>query len=168
MDLQAFDDARKTDLQNFEKKYASLKTQYATTISAAIREQNAASQNKLITKVLKINQTMTEEIHKIISLLSKGTDTINTATVEKLKQDLIKYQKDYTNLKKSMDVLRTLKMIQGTTSRRLATAITTYNVYLVVLFILCLIVVMMAIRAAWTTSLPRRIYNTVTQSAGLR
>ena len=168
MDLQAFDDARKTDLQNFEKKYASLKTQYATTISAAIREQNAASQNKLITKVLKINQTMTEEIHKIISLLSKGTDTINTATVEKLKQDLIKYQKDYTNLKKSMDVLRTLKMIQGTTSQRLATAITTYNVYLVVLFILCLIVVMMAIRAAWTTSLPRRIYNTVTQSAGLR
>lgn len=168
MDLQAFDDARKTDLQNFEKKYASLKTQYSASISAAIREQNAASQNKLITKVLRINQTMTDEIHKIISLLSKGTDTINTATVEKLKRDLMKYQKDYTNLKKSMDILRTLKMIEGTTSQRLASAITTYNVYIVVLFILCLIVVMMAIRAAWTTSLPRRIYNTVTQSAGLR
>jgi hypothetical protein len=168
MDIQAFDDARKTDLQNFQTKYASLKQRYSVAISAAIQEQDASSQSKLVQTVLDLNVAMTSAITDIIKKLNEGTGEIDTVTLDKLTNDLNQYRQEYVNLKKSMDILRTLKMIEGTTSSRLAKAIATYNIYLSVLFILCLIVVTLAIRAAWTTSLPQRIVNTVTQTGGRR
>ena len=168
MDIHAFDDARKTDLQNFQTKYASLKQRYSVSIAAAIQERDPTSQSKLVEKVLDLNQAMTSAITEIIKKLNDGTGEIDTATLDKLTKDLNQYQQEYVNLKKSMDILRTLKMIQGTTSNRLANAVATYHIYLSVLFILCLIVVMLAIRAAWTTSLPQQIVNTVTRTGGRR
>jgi hypothetical protein len=168
MDINAFDDARKTDLQNFQTKYANLKQRYSVAINAAIQEQDPASQSKLVQDVLDLNVAMTSAISDIIKKLNEGTGEIDTSTLNKLTGELNKYRQEYVNLKKSMDILRTLKMIEGTTSTRLARAIATYNIYLSVLFILCLIVVTLAIRAAWTTSLPQSIVNTVTRTGGRR
>jgi hypothetical protein len=166
MDLLAFHDTRKTDLQNFQTEYAALKTQYSTAISAAIQEPDAASQNGLIQKVLSLNQNMTEQIRGILGILSKGTTEIDTATMDSLTEDLVKYQRQYADLKKSMDKLQTLKMIQATTQSNLAMAMTAYNIYLIALCVLCLAVIMLAIRAAWTTSLATTVKQGLTQAVG--
>jgi SMC interacting uncharacterized protein involved in chromosome segregation len=150
--MQAFVDSRKTDLQNFQTQYDSLKTQYSTAISAAIQEADPASQNTLIQKVLTVNQNLTEAIRGIITKLNQGTDQIDTATLDGLTADLIKYQQDYQNLKTSIDKLQTLKMIEATTTKKLDAAIWAYNIYLAALCILCLVIIMLAIRASWTTN----------------
>lgn len=168
MDLLAFHDTRQTDLQNFQTHYSELKTEYSTAISAAIQEPNPASQNALIQKVLSLNQNMTEQIRGILGILSKGTTDIDTATMDSLTADLVKYQKQYDDMKKSMDKLQTLKMIQATTQSNLAMAMTTYNIYLFALCILCLAVIMLAIRAAWTTSLATTVKQGFTQAVGGR
>ena len=134
--MQAFVDSRNTDLQNFQTQYASLKTEYSTAISAAIQERNPAAQNTLIQKVLSVNQNLTEAIRGIITQLNKGTDQIDTVTLDGLTADLIKYQQDYQNLKTSIDKLQTLKMIQATSTKKLDAAIWSYNVYLAALCIL--------------------------------
>ena len=168
MDLLAFHDTRQTDLQNFQTHYSQLKTEYSTAISAAIQEPDPASQNALIQKVLSLNQNMTGEIRNILGILSRGTAEIDTATMDSLTADLVKYQKQYDDMKKSMDKLQTLKMIQATTQSNLAIAMTSYTVYLVALCILCLAVIMLAIRAAWTTSLATTVKQGITQAVGGR
>lgn len=157
MDIRAFDDSRKTDLQNFQTEYEGLKTQYSATIAAAIQESQPAAQNTLIQKVLSLNQNMTNAIRGIITKLSQGTSEIDTATVEQLTVDLIKYQQDYQNLKDSMDKLQTLKMIDATTSKKLISAVSAYNIYLFALCILCLSVIMLAIRASWSTNVVKEV-----------
>jgi hypothetical protein len=168
MDLLAFNDTRKTDLQNFQTQYSQLKTEYSTAISAAIQEPNPTSQNTLIQKVLSLNQNMTEQIRGILGILSRGTTDIDTATMDSLTEDLVKYQRQYADLKKSMDKLQTLKMIQTTTQSNLAIAMTAYNIYLIALCVLCLAVIMLAIRAAWTTSLATTVKQGLTQAVGGR
>jgi len=155
--MQAFEDSRNTDLQNFQKQYATLKTEYSTAISAAIQETSPASQNTLIQKVLTTNQKLTEAIRGIITKLNQGTDQIDTATLDGLTADLIKYQQDYQNLKSSIDQLQTLKMIQATATKKLDAAIWSYNVYLAALCILCLVIIMLAIRASWTTNVIKQV-----------
>jgi hypothetical protein len=167
MDIQLFDDARKTDLQNFQTQYTALKTQYSTTISAAIQEQNPASQNTLIEKVLATNKNLSEAIRGILTSLNKGTTEIDTVTVDKLTADLIRYQKDYQTLKSSMDKLQTLKMIQATTSGNLSDAISAYNVYIIALCLLCLVVIMLAVRASWTTNIVEEVTGGVRRFARL-
>jgi hypothetical protein len=157
MDLHAFADSRKTDLQNFQTQYEGLKSQYSMTITAAIQEADPASQNTLIQKVLTMNQNMSDAIRGIITKLSQGTTEIDTATVDQLTLDLIKYQQDYQNLKDSMDKLQTLKMIEATTNSRLQSAVSAYNIYLFALCILCLSVIMLAIRASWTTNVVKEV-----------
>lgn len=155
--MQAFEDSRNTDLQNFQTQYATLKTEYSTAISAAIQETSPASQNTLIQKVLTTNQKLTEAIRGIITKLNQGTDQIDTATLDGLTADLIKYQQDYQNLKSSIDQLQTLKMIQATATKKLDAAIWSYNVYLAALCILCLVIIMLAIRASWTTNVIKQV-----------
>jgi len=155
--MQAFEDSRNTDLQNFQKQYATLKTEYSTAISAAIQETSPASQNTLIQKVLTTNQKLTEAIRGIITKLNQGTDQIDNATLDGLTADLIKYQQDYQNLKSSIDQLQTLKMIQATATKKLDAAIWSYNVYLAALCILCLVIIMLAIRASWTTNVIKQV-----------
>lgn len=155
--MQEFEDSRNTSLQNFQTQYAALKTEYSTAISAAIQETDPAAQNNLIQKVLTTNQNLTEAIRGIITQLNQGTDQIDTATLDSLTADLIKYQQDYQNLKTSIDKLQTLKMIQATTTKKLDAAIWSYNVYLGALCILCLVIIMLAIRASWTTSVIKQV-----------
>jgi hypothetical protein len=157
MDLLAFTDSRRTDLQNFQTEYDGLKTQYSTTISAAIQEPDPAAQNTLIQKVLTLNQNMSAAIRDIIGKLNKGTSEVDTATVDKLTADLIKYHQDYQTLQQSMDKLQTLKMMEATTSNKLISAVSAYNIYLVALCILCLSVIMLAIRASWTTNIVKGV-----------
>jgi len=155
--MQAFEDSRNTDLQNFQTQYATLKTEYSTAISAAIQETSPASQNTLIQQVLTVNQNLTDAIRGIITKLNQGTDQIDTATLDGLTADLIKYQQDYQNLKSSIDQLQTLKMIQATATKKLDAAIWSYNVYLAALCILCLVIIMLAIRASWTTNVIKQV-----------
>jgi hypothetical protein len=157
MDLRAFEDSRKTDLQNFQTQYSALKSKYSTTISSAIQEPDPAAQNTLIQTVLSLNQNMTDEIRGIITKLNQGTAEIDTATLDELTADLIKYQQDYQTLKQSMDKLQTLKMIEATTTNKLKSAVSFYNIYLVALCVLCLAVIMLAIRASWSTSVVKEV-----------
>jgi len=152
MDIQSFDDARSTDLQNFQTKYSGLKAQYSTALTAAIQEPDPASQSNHVQKILVINQNLVNSIQSILSILNDGTKDLDTATIDSLRKDLVKYQQEYAALQQSKDILITLQRIQATTKGDLTTATTAYNVYLFVLCLMVLIVVFLAIRTSLMTS----------------
>jgi hypothetical protein len=77
--------------------------------------------------------------------------------MDSLTADLIKYQQDYQNLKSSIDKLKTLKMIQASITNKLNAAIWSYTMYLAALCVLCLVIIMLAIRASWTTNVVKEI-----------
>ena len=162
MDVHAFQESRKAQLDDFMAEYGKLKTQYNAAISAAISQRDTSAQKTQIQTVLDTNAALSELVKNIIGALTAGTSEIDTATLDQLTADLIKYQKDYEELQNSTDQVKTLKMIQATTSSDLQNALTMYNWYLIALCFLCLVVIMLAIRAAWTTSIFTSIKQTIT------
>lgn len=162
MDVQAFQESRKAQLDDFMAEYGKLKTQYNAAISAAISQRDTTAQKTQIQTVLDTNAALSELVKNIIGALTAGTSEIDTATLDQLTADLIKYQKDYEELQNSTDQVKTLKMIQATTNSDLQNALTMYNWYLIALCFLCLVVIMLAIRAAWTTSIFTSIKQTIT------
>lgn len=162
MDVQAFQESRKAQLDDFMTEYGKLKTQYNAAISAAISQRDTSAQQTQIQKVLDTNAALSDLVKNIIAAMTAGTSAIDTTTLNQLTADLIKYQKDYQDLQNSTDQVQTLKMIQATTSSDLQNALTMYNWYLIALCFLCLVVIMLAIRAAWTTSIFTSIKQTIT------
>jgi|UniRef100_A0A6C0AI99 hypothetical protein len=165
MDIKAFQDSRQAELDAFLANYATLKTKYSAALSAAIGERDSGQQVILVQKVLDANTQLTAAVRTILGSLSSSTSDIDTATLNQLTADLVKYQQDFLTLQQSTDKLQTLKMIQNTTQSDLQRALTLYNVYILALCILCVIVIILAIRAAWTGGIfggiVRRIKNTV-------
>jgi translation initiation factor 2B subunit (eIF-2B alpha/beta/delta family) len=162
MEIQAFQESRKAQLDDFMKQYEDLKTKYSASISAAIAERNVSAQQTLIQKVLDTNNSLSTLVKNIIGALTAGDSSVDTKTLNQLTADLIKYQQEYKELLQTNDQLQTLKMLQATSSGDLQTAVMMYNWYLIALGILCVVVVVLAIRAAWTTSLFTSVTKTFT------
>lgn len=141
MDIKKFQDARNTKLSNFEKQYASLKTQYSAALTAAISEPNLTKREPLVQKVLSVNGEMSAAVKDIMSSLNEGTEKFTPKTLTDLTNDLIQYQKEYNEIVESKDKLQTLKIIQNTTNDNLSSAEWMYNFYLFSLIALIFIVI---------------------------
>ena len=136
--MNQFLESRNHRLEDFNKRMGTLKQDYSQTLSAAINESDPASQSTLISKIQELNSQMTEEIRDIISILSKTSS--DEGSIEKLNEELIKYQKDYDEIQKSQDKLTTLKLIKNTTSETLEKVQYSYWIYLGVLILLCFLI----------------------------
>ena len=141
MEVRKFQNSRNSKLAEFEKEYSSLKTQYTSALSSAINESDNTKQQSLIQDVLEVNTKMAAAVQEIVSAISQGSETFNPKTIDQLTNDLIKYQKDYQDIKESNDKLETLQIIRNTTNESLSNAEWMYNLYLFGLISLIIFVI---------------------------
>lgn len=136
MDVKNFQDSRNSELDAFKKQYSFLKTQYSTALSAAINESDSAKQQALISQIQQINSELSNELHVIIGILNKGSNKFDPKQLDDLTNDLIQYQKDYSELEKSKDKVATLKIIANTNAATLRNATWMYYIYIAILVII--------------------------------
>jgi hypothetical protein len=163
MDAKEFRDSRISQLSEFEKQYSTLKAEYSRLVIAAIQEQDSQKQQELVTQVLGLNSEMSEQIRGILSALNKGSGSFDPKTLDELTQELILYQKQYTEIEEGKDRVNTLKLIHSSTKQRFEDAQTMYTFYLVALIVLCFLIVFLIIRSSWIEpilSIPSRIIGT--------
>ena len=159
MDIKQFQDSRKSQLDEFEKQYSYLKSEYATALKSSIAETDPATQQELVTRVQQINEEMSGELRDILGVLNKGAESFDPTTIDKLTQDLIKYQEDYKKIQQSQDRLKTLKLILNTNKTTLLEANWAYNLYIGLIILLCFVIVFFIMRIK-----PSEIVSSVTQA----
>lgn len=163
MDVKEFRDSRITQLYEFEKQYSALKTEYSRVVLAAIQEEDPQKQQELVSQVLGLNSEMSDQLRTILSTLNKGSGSFDAKTLDELTQELISYQKQYTEIEQGKDRVNTLKLIHSSTKQKLGDAQTMYNFYLIALIILCFLIVFLIIRSSWIQSfmsIPSQIIGT--------
>lgn len=146
MEIKEFENERNEKIAEFQKSYNFLKTQYSSTLLAAIQEKDPAQQQKLVSQVLQINSDLSEAIREIVSQISKGTDTISSTTLDKLTQDLIDYQKQYQDIQDTKNKVETLKRIYATDKKKINDISLMYNIYLFALIVVIFIIIFLIIR----------------------
>lgn len=153
MEIKEFRDSRNSRLDEFRETYTSLKTQYSSTLLAAIQESDPEKQQQLVSEVLGINAELSNELRGIISDLNKKTPGFDPKTLEDLTNDLIEYQKQYHEIQEGKDRLQTLKIIQADNQKKLTETRTMFNVYLIALVVLTLIVALLVLRSPFVTTI---------------
>jgi hypothetical protein len=165
MDIKEFQQSRDSKLAEFQKEYNFLKTQYSSTLLAAIQEQDPEAQQKLISTLLKINEELSNQVRTIITDINQGSQSFDPKTLDDLTNDLIEYQKQYHEIQNNKDKLQTLKLIYSTNKSKLQETTFMYNMYLAALIILTFVVIYFVMKTSTVSS----VVNTVTtQIAGMR
>jgi hypothetical protein len=136
MDVKKFQDSRNSELESFKKEYAVLKSEYSRELASAINEKDANQQQILTDRVQQINSQLVKEIHSIINKINKGTKGFDSKELDDLTAELIKYQKDYSEIEKSKDRVQTLNMIYLTNTDELKNAEYIYYIYLAILILI--------------------------------
>lgn len=152
MDVKTFQDARKSDLDNFQKQYKVLKDEYSKALAAAIEEPDVVKRQDYIKRVLDANARMSEEIRSMVAAMTRGKDGFDQKDLDDLEKDLIEYQKEYAEIEKSKDKVNTLKMIKDTTAKNLGSASTTYYVLIGAFLFLCLVSVFLVFKTSFVTT----------------
>ena len=159
MEIKEFEIARNSKLTEFQEKYRFLKQEYSSTVLAAINEKDGTKQQELVSRVLSINADLSNELRQIISEIYKGSEFVPSKTIEELTEDLIRYQKEYSDIEKGKDRLQTLKLINSANTKRLTDATNMFNIYLGVLIFLIALVSYLVFRTD-----VRSVYNKVTST----
>lgn len=165
MDIKEFQQSRDSKLSDFQKEYNFLKTQYSSTLLAAIQEPDPAAQQKLISTLLKLNEELSNQVRTVITDISQGSQSFDPKTLEDLTNDLIEYQKQYHEIQNNKDKLQTLKLIYSTNKQKLEETTVMYNIYLAALIILTFIVIYFVMK---TSSVSSVVETVTTQIAGKR
>lgn len=152
MDIKQFQDSRNSKLADFEKSYNFLKSQYSSSLLAAIQETDPAAQQQLVTTVLDINSELSTQIRDILGELNKGTSDFDPKTINDLTADLIEYQKQYQEITQRKNKLQTMKLIYASNRDKLESATNMYNMYLGGLIILVFVIIYLILRTSWTGS----------------
>lgn len=168
MEIKQFESARHSALSDFQNTYDSLKREYSSAIMAAIEETDSEKQQQLVSRVLSINADLSNEVRQMITDMSKGSGDVPAKTMDDLTADLIRYQKEYSEIEKGKDRLQTLKLINSSNKEKLDDTKLMYNIYIGALVLLIFIVGFLVMRTNW-----RQAYATVqsampTTSASLR
>ena len=162
MEVKQFVDSRHAKLDEFQKTYRYLKSQYSSTVLSAINERDPAKQQDLIQRVLSINSEMVAALRDILGDLNRGQGSFNPKTIDELTNELIEYQKEYAEIERTKDRVNTLKLIHSSSKKRLADAETMYTFYMIALVVLALIVAYLVIRTGWVTTVAQQVSTAVT------
>jgi len=146
MEIKQFENERNEKISAFQKSYNSLKTEYSSTLLAAIQEKDPERQQQLVSRVLQINSDLSEAIRETVTDMNKGTDRINSTTLDKLTQDLIQYQKQYQDIQDTKNKVETLKRIYSADEQKFKDVSMMYNVYLFALLIVIFVIIFFVIR----------------------
>jgi hypothetical protein len=162
MDIKEFQESRISKLAEFQKEYNFLKTQYSSTLLAAIQEPDPEAQQKLVSTLLQLNEELSNQIRSIITDINQGSQSFDPKTLDDLTNDLIEYQKQYHEIQNNKDRLQTLKLIYSTNKSKLEETTFMYNMYLAALIILTFVVIYFVMRTSTVSS----VVNTVTTQLG--
>jgi len=154
MEAKNFKTSRDSRLAEFQTEYDKLRTQYSSALLSAIQEEDSQKQQELIQEVLNVNSEMTAQVRNILGVLSQGTRSVDTSSLDKLTKDLIDYQKQHNEIQQSEDKVKTLKMIQSTTQEKIDNAYWMYMFYLFALIGLIFIVSFLVLRTPSSITLP--------------
>ena len=153
MEIKEFENDRNEKISAFQKSYNSLKTEYSSTLLAAIQEKDPERQQQLISRVLQVNSDLSEAIRETVTDMNKGTERINSTTLDKLTQDLINYQKQYQDIQDTKNKVETLKRIYSTDDQKLKDASMMFNIYLFTLLIVIFIIIFFVISTPISTAI---------------
>lgn len=156
MEIKEFQSSRNSALSDFQKMYDSLKSEYSSAVMAAIQEPDPERQQELISRVLSINSDLSNELRQIITDLSKGSGSVPSKTMDELTADLVRYQKEYSDIEKGKNRLQTLKLIHSANQEKLHDTTIMYNIYIGALVLLVFIVGFLVVRTNW-----RQAYDAV-------
>lgn len=149
MEIKQFEAARNSTLSEFQTTYDSLKREYSSAVMAAIQETDAEKQQELVSRVLSLNADLSAELRDLLTTLNKGSSDVPSKTMDDLTQDLIRYQKEYTDVEKGKDRLQTLKLINSSNEEKLGDTRFMYNVYIGALILLVFVVGFLVIKTNW-------------------
>lgn len=97
---------RDQQLKEFDQKYASLKSQYATALQDAMTEQDRPKQCVKIKEALDANQKLTTLVG---SYLTANEKEINSDMVRNLRADIEKYKEQHIQIQHGKDKLFALE-----------------------------------------------------------
>lgn len=165
MEIKEFQDSRNAKLAEFQKGYNFLKTQYSSTLLAAIQEPDPAAQQQLISTILQLNTELSNQVRGILTDLNQGSGTFDPKTLDDLTNDLIEYQKQYQEIQTNKDRLQTLKLIYATNKEKLKETEFMYNIYVAALVLLTFLAIYLVLR---TRAVSDTVSSIATQVAGKR
>lgn len=164
MDILEHQKARDSDLAEFQHTYSELKTRYGTLLNDAIYEKDIQAQAAIVNQILQVNTELASEVRAFISK-SEGKP-YDPTILQQLTDDLIKYQQEYDEIKKSEDMEKTLDMIMNQQKHQLDKVITQFN-WMMGLLILAIIVVLYLVFSTSTsvfTTVGQAVSQTLTTS----
>jgi hypothetical protein len=159
MEIKEFQSARDSTLSDFQKTYSSLKSEYSSAVMAAIQEPDPERQQELVSRVLSINSDLSNELRQILTDINKGSGSVPSKTMDELTADLIRYQKEYSDIEKGKNRLQTLKLINKSNQEKLHDTTIMYNIYIGALILLVFVVGFLVLKTNW-----KQAYNSVTTS----
>jgi hypothetical protein len=147
MDLLKYQTDRETDLQGFRKDYDDLKVQYRRVLLEAVYEKDPAAQAGLIKQVLDTNAELSTHIREF---LGKPNNTFDPKTVSDLTEDIVKYQKEYSDIRNSEHKVNTVRSILTRKETELDAVQMQFNVLLALLGLGILVLIILIFRSATT------------------
>jgi hypothetical protein len=149
MEIKQFQSARSSSLSDFQNTYDSLKREYSSAVMAAIEETDAEKQQELVSRVLSVNADLSNEVRQILTDINKGSGSVPSKTTDELTADLIRYQKEYSDIEKGKDRLQTLKLINKSNQEKLDDTKMMYNIYIGALILLIFVVGFLVLKTNW-------------------
>jgi hypothetical protein len=146
MEIKEFESSRNSALSDFQKTYSTLKSEYSSAVMAAIQESDPERQQELVSRVLSINSDLSNELRQILTDINKGSGSVPSKTMDELTADLIRYQKEYSDIEKGKNRLQTLKLISKSNQEKLEDTTFMYNIYIGALILLVFVVGFLVLR----------------------
>jgi DNA-dependent RNA polymerase auxiliary subunit epsilon len=109
--------------------------EYKRLVLAAIQEKDSQKQQDLIQRILQINAEISQEIRDELTALHSKPSSVEI--IQNLTDQLLEYQKQYSDIQSSNDKLTTLRMIYTDNRQKLDQAESMYNLYVFGIMILC-------------------------------
>jgi len=145
MDIKQYQQDRDKDLSGFQTQYDSLKTEYNKSLTDLIENPDN------INTTLDANKSLSKHVREFISANQAKLDK---TTLDSLTEDIIKYQKEYQQIKRSNANADVLKSIIEKNNVKVAIVRTKFNIFLGFMLLIIAAIIFLIFRVR-TTLLPQ-------------
>lgn len=168
MNPTEFVQARGERIKVFDAKYAALKKEYLSAVSAAKSEPDRAKQCVLIKAALDKNKQLTELVQEYLV----GTDPsnkIDTAKIQKLHEDIAVYKEQHDQIQQGKNNMLALELAKSQLETKIEIAKASTGLYLLVSIVIGIVLVLTILgsgirRAFYTDSVSSVFPGSFTQS----
>lgn len=153
MDASTFQSGRDTQLKNFQKMYADLKTQYTTAVNDSLKEKDTTKRSALISQTLGINKQIAALINSFSGTIDSKTCNQNPGLKAQLSKDLDKYNKDYEGIQQGTSQLTGLQGAIKESEQKISETKSWFSWYAIMIGVLMLVLVYMVVTRVSSSSL---------------